>query len=61
MMMVSKKKNTYESWSQEISLLSGSVISRQAIEERMRPETTAMLKLTLEEEFKKSLRARATG
>jgi len=59
--MVSKKKNTYESWSQEISLLSGSVISRQAIEERMRPETTAMLKLTLEEEFKKSLRARATG
>jgi len=60
-MMVSKKKNTYESWSQEISLLSGSVISRQAIEERMRPETTAMLKLTLEEEFKKSLRARATG
>ena len=60
MMMVSKKKNTYECWSQEISLLSGSVISRQAVEERMRPETTAMLKLTLGEEFKKSLHTRAT-
>ena len=60
MMMATKKKNTYESWSQEISLLSGSIISRQAVEERMRPETTAMLRLTLEEAFKKSLQTRST-
>ncbi len=60
MMMATKKKNTYEFWSQEISLLSGSVISRQAVEERMRPETTALLRLTLEEEFKKSIQTRST-
>lgn len=60
MMMVSKKKNTYESWSHEISLLSGLTISRQAIEERMRPETTAFLRLALEQEFKKSLTTRST-
>lgn len=59
MMMVSKKKNTYESWSQEISLLSRSVISRQAVEERMRPKTTALLKLVLEEKFKSSFQARS--
>lgn len=61
MMMVSKKKNTYESWSQEVSLLSGLTISRQAIEERMRPETTTMLRLALEDEFKKSLKTRSTN
>jgi hypothetical protein len=60
MIMVSKKKNTYESWSQEISIKSGLSVSRQAIEERMRPETTAMLKLFLEEEFKRSLKTRST-
>jgi hypothetical protein len=60
MMMASKKKNTYESWSQEISLLSGSVISRQAVEERMRIETTAFLKLVLEEKFKNSIQTRLT-
>lgn len=59
MIMASKKRNTYESWSQEISLLSGSIISRQAIEERMRPETTALLKLTFEETFRISLQARS--
>ena len=58
MIMACKKKNTYEAWSQEISLLTGSIISRQAVEERMRPETTALLKLTLEEELKKSIQKR---
>ena len=60
MKMATKKKNTYEFWSQEISLLSGSVISRQAVEERMRTETTALLKLALEEEFKKSIQTRSS-
>lgn len=59
-LMLSKKRNTYESWSQELSLLSRSSISRQAIEERMRPETTAMLKLALEEEFRNNLKTRST-
>ena len=60
MLMVSKKKNTYESWSQEISLLLRSTVSRQAVEERMRPETTSLLRLTLEEEMKKSFQTRST-
>ena len=59
MMMVSKKKNTYESWSQEISLLSGSVISKQAVEEWMRPETTALLRLVLEDKFKNSIQTKS--
>jgi IS4 transposase len=59
MIMVSKKKNTYESWSQEISLLSGSIVSRQAVEERMRPETTTLLKLTLKEMLKVRLKTKS--
>ena len=58
MIMACKKKNTYESWSQEISLLTGSIISRQAVEERMRSETTNLLKIALEEELKRSLHKR---
>jgi len=59
MIMVSKKKNTYDCWSQEISLLSGTVVSRQAVEERMRAETSMLLKLVLEEELKTSIQARS--
>ncbi|MFC1730055.1 IS4 family transposase [candidate division KSB1 bacterium] len=58
MIMASKKKNSYDCWSQEISLLSGRIISRQAVEERMRPETTALLKLALEEELKRNIQKR---
>lgn len=56
MIMVSKKKNTYDSWSQEVSIESRKTISKQAIEERMRPETTIMTKKILEEELKKSIK-----
>lgn len=59
MTMVSQKKNTYEAWSQEIFLLSGSIVSRQAVEERMRPETTTLLKSALEEILKNSMQARS--
>lgn len=55
MMMVSKNRNTYESWAQEISLDRKSNVSKQAIEERMGPETTNMVKMALEEELRKSL------
>lgn len=58
MIMVSKKKNTYENWSQEISLLSGSIVSRQAVEERMRPETTTLLKLAFEKMLMNSMQTR---
>lgn len=55
MLMVSKKRNTYEAWSDEISLLTGKRISRQAVEERMVPETSLFLKKIFEESFKKKL------
>jgi len=57
MIMVSKKQNTYESWSQEVSLLSKSIISKQAIEERMQPETTDMIKMVLEKELEKNIKS----
>ncbi len=55
MLMVSKNRNTYESWAQEISLLIKSLVSKQAIEERMGPETTSMVKMVLEEKLEGSL------
>ncbi len=61
MMMSSQKRNTYESWSHEISFLTGKTVSKQAVQERMRPETTAMLKLVLEEELRKSIRTNSIG
>jgi hypothetical protein len=59
MMMVSKKMNTYENWAQEVSLGAIESVSKQAIEERMCPETTAMIKMVLEKELQKNLLARA--
>lgn len=56
MMMVSKKQNTYGSWAQEISIGLKVIVSKQSIEERMQPETTAMIKMVLEEELKKNLK-----
>jgi hypothetical protein len=55
MTMVSRKMNTYEAWSQEISLIARESVSKQAIEERMNPDTTKMLKMVLEDELGKSI------
>lgn len=55
MMMISKKINTYEAWASEVSALTGKSVTRQAIENRMRPETAAMLKMILEEKLRESL------
>ena len=55
MMMISKKMNTYESWAQAVSFDGNTTVSKQAIEERMRPKTKAMIKMVLEEEINKSL------
>jgi len=58
MMMLSKKKNTYDSWAQEVSLNIGITVSKQAVEERMSAETTLLTKMLLEEEFNKQLKTR---
>ena len=55
MTMVSRKMNTYEAWAQEISLSAHLSVSKQAIEERMNPKTTNMLKMVLADELEKSL------
>lgn len=55
MLMVSKKRNTYEAWSDEVSLLCGERVSRQAVEERMVAETSLFLKQVFQETFKKKL------
>lgn len=55
MKMVSKKMNTYENWAQEVSIEAKELVSKQAIEERMCTETTAMIKMVLEKELKKNL------
>jgi len=55
MMMISKKINTYEAWASEVSALTGKAVTRQAIENRMKPETTTMLKMILDEKLRESL------
>ena len=35
MLMVSKKRNTYENWATEIGLLCSKTVSKQAVEQRM--------------------------
>src|SRR6266568_16800 len=51
MKMVSKGINTFAGWASEISVLTQVTISRQAIDERMTPQTQAMLKELLEEKL----------
>jgi hypothetical protein len=58
MKMVSKKMNTYEAWAQEISILSGFTVSKQAVENRMNFETSTMARMVLENEIRKSIFAR---
>lgn len=55
MMIISKKINTYEAWASEVSTLTGKALTRQAIEERMKPETATTLKMILEEKLRESL------
>ena len=56
MMMISKKMNTYEAWASEVSVLTGESLTRQAIEERMNPATSHMLKMVLEEKLSGSIK-----
>lgn len=44
MRMVSKQRNTYSDWATEIGLLEGKTFSKQALNERMRPETEQFVK-----------------
>ena len=49
MIMVSKQRNTYTDWAIEIGLLMGKSISKQALNERMKPETELFVKRAVEE------------
>lgn len=49
--MLVKKLNTYEDWASEVGILSGKTLSKQAIEERMKIETSNMLHMIFEEKL----------
>lgn len=44
MIMVSKQRNTYADWATEVGFLEGKTLSKQALNERMRPETENFIK-----------------
>lgn len=48
MIMVSKQRNTYSDWAAEIGLLEGVTLTRQALNERMRPQTELFVKRVVE-------------
>jgi len=49
MLMISKQRNTYTDWSTEIGLIEGRTISKQALHERMRPQTERFVKNVVKE------------
>lgn len=49
MIMISKRINTFEAWASEISILTGNIISRQAIDYRMNSECATMTDMLLKE------------
>lgn len=55
MKMVSKKRNTYADWATEIGLLEGRTFSKQALNERMQPQTEALIKEVVEKVISKKL------
>lgn len=58
MMLMTRKINTYEAWASEVSILTGKTITRQAIEERMTPATSEMLRLVLEKTMAENIHKR---
>lgn len=55
MFMVSKRRNTYTDWATEIGLLEGRSFSKQALNERMRPQTEKFVKQVIEETISKQM------
>jgi len=55
MLMVSKQRNTYTDWATEIGLLEGRSFSKQALNERMRPQTEKFVKQVVEETISKQV------
>jgi hypothetical protein len=49
MLMVSKQRNTYTDWATEIGLIEGRSFSKQALNERMRPQTEKFVKQVVEQ------------
>ena len=48
MMMVSKHSNTYSDWATEVGILEGRTFTKQALHERMRPQTELFIRQTVE-------------
>lgn len=55
MIMISKQRNTYCDWATEIGLLEKKTISKQALNERMKPETKQFVKNFLQDLLKQEL------
>lgn len=55
MLMVSKQRNTYADWATEIGLIEGRRFSRQALNERMQPQTEKFVKQVVEETISKQV------
>jgi hypothetical protein len=55
MLMVSKQRNTYADWATEIGLLEGRSITKQALNERMRPQTEMFVRQVVGETISKQV------
>ena len=55
MQMASKQRNTYTDWATEIGLLEGRTFSKQALNERMRPQTELFVKSVVEKIISKQI------
>jgi len=53
MLMVSKQRNTYTDWATEIGLIEGRSFSKQALNERMQPQTEKFVKQVVEQTISK--------
>ena len=60
MIMVSRKRNTYADWAKEIGILEGQTITRQAINERMNPQTECFLKEFIEQQLSQKMKSYPT-
>ncbi len=60
MLMASRQHNTYSEWAIEIGLLDNKTITRQALHERMNPQTEDFVKKLLEEKLREKIQCSQT-
>ena len=60
LLMVSKQRNTYEDWATEIGLIEGRNFSKQALNERMRPQTELFVKQVVGETISKQVQLKTS-